>query len=247
MKIPTEKSLYPIIEKWMKKHFLCFKTAINTGLKYSRVDVLGIRDIGGDLSGEVETIVIEVKRGTQPFATASGQALGYKVYGNRVYLADYRSTPFSQEEISIASHLGIGLIKIWGKTCTEVLSSPYYKPIARLNLALLEKMSLGLCQFCNTVFKIGTNSRYSNVSHESLASSLKNNKGMIIWNRELGERKSKLGIRTSESYATYERRFICPECVTYLFKDEWRSNLFFTNYSIKNRKLKNNSQKENQL
>jgi hypothetical protein len=60
-KIPSEKDLYPLVEKWMKRHFLCFKTAINTGLKYSRVDVLGIRDVGGDLSGEVETIVIEVK------------------------------------------------------------------------------------------------------------------------------------------------------------------------------------------
>ena len=223
METLSEKSLYPIVEKWMKKHFLCFKTAINTGLKYSRVDVLGIRDIGGDLSGEVETIVIEVKRGTQPFATASGQAVGYKVYGNRVYLADYRSKPFTQDEISIASHLGIGLIKIWGKNCTEVLSSPFYKPIAKLNLALLEKMSLGLCQLCNNVFEIGSkDSFYSKVTRENLVSSLKNDKGLMFWNREVGARKKKLGIRVSSKFDTFERRFICPNCVTSLlsqFKD----------------------------
>jgi hypothetical protein len=222
-KTPTEKSLYPLVEKWMKKHFLCFKVAINTGLKYSRVDVLGIRDVGGDLSGEVETIVIEVKRGTQAFATASGQALGYKVYGNRVYLADYRYAGFTQDEINIASHLGIGLIKIWNKNCTEVLSSPYYKPIAKLNLALLEKMSLGVCQFCNSVFETGSNTtRYSKVARENINSSIKNEKGIVFWNREVAARKRKLGIRVSENYYTYERRFICPDCVKYLiaqFKD----------------------------
>src|SRR5207302_7792478 len=85
-----ESSLYPIVEKWMRKHFRCFKASINVGLAYSRVDVLGVRDIGGDLSGEIETIAIEVKRGSEPFAAASGQALWCEVYVNRVYLADVR-------------------------------------------------------------------------------------------------------------------------------------------------------------
>ena len=63
VKRELESALYPYVEKWMKKHFLCFKTGINVGLAYSRVDVLGVRDVGGDLSGEVESIAIEVKRG----------------------------------------------------------------------------------------------------------------------------------------------------------------------------------------
>jgi len=29
----TEADLYPVVEKWMKRHFSCFKTAINKGLK----------------------------------------------------------------------------------------------------------------------------------------------------------------------------------------------------------------------
>lgn len=106
-----EAELYERVEKWMKGHFRCFATATNTGLAYSRPDVTGVRDIGGDLSGEVESIIIEVKRGdSQPFATASGQALGYRVYANRVYLAEARARPFDENEIQIASHLGIGLI-----------------------------------------------------------------------------------------------------------------------------------------
>lgn len=95
MRKPREKSLYPLVERWLKRHYRCFATGINTGLRYSRIDVVGVRDVGGDLSGEVESIVVEVKRGTEPFATASGQALGYRVYVNRIYLADYRLSPFT--------------------------------------------------------------------------------------------------------------------------------------------------------
>ena len=141
----TEKELYPIVARWLSRHHHCFKTAINTGLLHSRIDVVGVRDVGGDHSGEVETISIEVKRGTQPFATATGQALGYRVYANRIYLADLRSSAFSQPEIEIASHLGVGLIRITGNRCQEELSSPYYRPITRMNLGLLEKFGLGLC------------------------------------------------------------------------------------------------------
>src|SRR4051794_14223094 len=114
-KKPLEKTLYPLVARWMRQRFLCFRLAINKGLRYSRIDVLGIRDVGGDFSGEVETIAVEVKRGSTPFTNASGQALGYRVYANRVYLADVRDEPFNQDEILIASTLGIGLIQIKGK------------------------------------------------------------------------------------------------------------------------------------
>ena len=107
-----EKKYYPIVAKWLAKTHHCFKIAENTGLKFSRADIIGIRDIGGDLTGEIETIVVEVKRGSEAFATASGQAYGYIVYANRVYLADKRTNGFTQEELQIASHLGIGLISI---------------------------------------------------------------------------------------------------------------------------------------
>src|SRR5437870_13771626 len=85
-KKPLEKTLYTLVARWMRRHFLCFRPAINKGLRYRRIDVLGIRDMGGDLSGEVETIAVEVKRGSTPFSNACGQTLGYRVYANRVYL-----------------------------------------------------------------------------------------------------------------------------------------------------------------
>ena len=124
-----EADLYPVVERWVRRHFRCFTTALNVGLSYSRVDVLGVRDIGGSLTGEIETLAIEVKRHAGLFATSSGQALGYQVYVNRVYLAAVATTGFKPSEIEIASHLGIGLVQIKGLQCREVLSSPYHRPI----------------------------------------------------------------------------------------------------------------------
>ena len=217
MKRPKEATLYPIVARWLKRHFRCFATGINTGLKYSRIDVVGVRDIGGDLSGEAETIVVEVKRGTEPFATASGQALGYQVYANRVYLADYRNTTFTLEETHIASHLGIGLIHIKGNKCIEVLSSPYHHPITKLNLALMEKLALGQCQLCNSLFSTGnSNNHFSNLTRENLKAAFEKEKGVMFWNREIGKRKSRLHIRESKDGSTFERRFLCPDCVNNL-------------------------------
>lgn len=39
MENEKEHLLYPIVEKWMIKNFLCFKTDINKGLKYGRIDI----------------------------------------------------------------------------------------------------------------------------------------------------------------------------------------------------------------
>jgi hypothetical protein len=196
---------------------LCFKTAVNKGIRYGRIDVIGIRDIGGDLSGEVETIAVEVKRGSTPFANACGQTLGYSVYANRVYLADLREERFSQDETLIASNLGIGLIQIKGKKCAEVLSSPFYRPITKMQLALFENLSLGKCQLCDSIFEIGTpegSTFYSNVAREKIKKAIEGEKGLMFWNREMAERKRRLGIRGSkEDTTTYERRFFCPDCV----------------------------------
>ena len=207
-----EAELYPLVERWMKRHFVCFKTAINKGLRFSRIDVIGIRDIGCDLASDVEAIAIEVKRGTEPFATACGQTLGYRVYAHRVYLADYREEPFSADEVSIASSLGIGLIQIRGRKCTEVLSSPVYRPMTKLYYQLLERLALGRCQFCDSIFQIGDQKRwYRNLTREKVKKAIADGKGLVFWNSEVSKRKAKLGIKSDRFI--YERRFICPDCV----------------------------------
>ena len=220
MRVRPEKTLYPTVAKWLKREFGCFQTAINKGLRHSRIDIIGVRDVGGDLSGEIETIAIEVKRGSFPFANGCGQTLGYNVYANRVYLADVRADSFSRDERQIASHLGIGLIQIRSGRCREVLSSPFYRPIEKLNLALLEALRLGRCQLCTSVFRIGTSdgaSRFSSLTRENLKLAIDREKGMLFWNREVADRKRRLRIRLSKPDITYERRFLCPDCVGYVF------------------------------
>jgi len=215
---PLEKTYYKAVERWLTGHFSCFKTAINKGLRLGRIDVIGLRDVGGDLSGDIETIAVEVKRGSTPFANACGQTFGYSVYANRVYLADVRLKAFTQEEIFIASHLGIGLIQIKGRIRTEVLSSPYYDPIAKMQLRLLEALGFGRCQLCDSVFQIGHPEKgkaYSNLSREKVHQAIKLSRGIMFWNREVADRKRRLGIRgEGGDETTYERRFICPDCVS---------------------------------
>jgi len=216
----AERTLYPVVEGWLKRHFACFRTAVKKGLRHSRIDVVGVRDTGGDLSGEVETIAVEVKRGSFPFANACGQTLGYNVYANRVYLADLRLTPFTHDEIHIASHLGIGLIQIKRGKCLEVISSPVYKPIEKLHLRLLETLRLGRCQLCASVFNIGDpdggNNRFSNLARENLRKAIASEKGLMFWNREVAARKHRLRLRVSRDGTTYERRFLCPDCISYV-------------------------------
>jgi hypothetical protein len=215
-KKPLERDYYPLVARWLKRHFLCFRVAVNRGLRFGRIDVIGIRDIGGDFSGEVETIAVEVKRGSTPFANACGQTYGYSVYANRVYLADLREDRFTQDETFIASNLGIGLIQIKGTKCREVLSSPFYQPIQKMQLRLFESLHLGKCQLCQSLFEIGTadGNNYTKVARENIKRAIREEKGLVFWNRELAERKRRLGLtRNKEDESTWERRFICPDCV----------------------------------
>lgn len=212
-----ESDLYPRLARWLKSSYGCFATKINFGPRHSRVDVLGIRDVGGDLSGEVETIAIEVKRGGQPFGTTSGQTRGYAIYADRVYLADFRRNGFNREELDIAGALGIGLIQVTSTSCKEVLSSPRHEPISRLQLRVFEKMGYGRCCVCQSLFSIGAGERefnFTNLSRAGISKAAEREKGLVFWNHAVGERKSAKH-RTGD--VTYERRFICSDCVANLF------------------------------
>jgi hypothetical protein len=212
-----ESDLYPKLSKWLRTSYGCFATSQNLGLQHSRVDVLGIRDVGGDLSGEVETIGVEVKRGNQPFATTSGQARGYSVYADRVYLADVRTDGFTRHELDIASALGVGLIRISSSGCREVLSSPRHKPIARMQLRVFEKMGYGRCCVCQCLFQVGKGKAdydFSHLSRAGIVKAAQRDKGLIFWNEAVGKRKVPEGRKKGISW---ERRFVCRECVQNLF------------------------------
>ncbi len=221
-KANSETSLYPRVERWMCKHFRCFRSDTNIGLKQSRVDVIGIRDIGGIYSGEIETLAIEVKRGTQPFATACGQAAGYQVYAHRVYLAEARSREFSPLELEIAGAMGLGLLAIGARQIKEVLSAPRREPLPILSKEVIAKLRLAKCQICESYFETGNarNDLYSNVSKENMRNAAKNERGLLFWLRGLSNRKKKLGIGRGKAGFTMEKRFLCPECVQMFFAQD---------------------------
>jgi hypothetical protein len=214
MEHPPERRYYRKVKKWMEDRFLCFIAEINKGLRdYGIPDIVGVRDVGGDLSGDVETIIIEVKRGDDPFPKACGQTLSYNIYANRVYLADVKPNTFTPEDLQIAGHLGIGLIQIRKSGCVEVLSSPFYTPILRINLLLSESLGLARCGLCNSFFRTrDEKDSSSKVTREDLARAIRKEKGLVFWNYELADRKEKL-----RGLAGYGRRFVCPGCVAQLF------------------------------
>jgi hypothetical protein len=207
----TEHRLYPIVARYLKRRFECYTTGLNRGTRHGRVDVIGVRDIGRDLSGSFEVIGVEVKAGYQPFGTAAGQAYGYSVYANRCYLADTRRgpTPFSLAEIDIASTLGIGLLAISGARVTEVLAAPLKVPIQALQRELLHKLGYSVCVLCESLFQHSAESKWSSeVSRAGLVKAAEREKGYVYWLYDLAKRRR----RDVRSYI-YQRRYVCPDCV----------------------------------
>jgi hypothetical protein len=216
-----EKAFYPQVEKWVKRHFLCFATGVDVGTRFGRIDVVGLRDVGGDLSGEIEAIAIEVKRPEASFAASCGQARAYSVYAHRVYLAYSQDEPFSWEEEQVANCLGVGLVQIKGSNSKEVLSSALHRPLPRLHSLMLEKLKFGKCRLCDSYIKIGDKKLFDRVARENIKSALDKRKGIMFWNREVADRKKKMKIRELKGDTeTYERRFLCSDCVSLLFGEE---------------------------
>jgi hypothetical protein len=215
-----ERDLYPKVAEWARRSLGCFDTGIDRGLRLGRVDVVGLRDSGGRLSGRSEVISIEVKKGTQPFATSIGQAHGYSIYADRCYLAEMRSKPFSADERSIAAHLGVGLISITGSKrtrITEVVTSPLSTPLEGLRLELIEKLGYSLCTICNSLFQRGDRSRFDAYVQRHLDSGRSRNraveseKGYMYWLSEVGNRSGTGGDQT------FHRRYLCSDCVPVVF------------------------------
>jgi hypothetical protein len=213
-----EASLYPLVERWARKHFRLYTTSVNTGLRAGRIDIVGLRHVGGDLTGTSEVVAIEVKAGRQPFATAAGQAHAYSVYAERCYLADIRAGGYTVDEIEIASRLGIGLITIAKNRLREILTAPHHEPVARLRLELCERMGYSRCTICGSLFQRG--SKYTDwrkvrraSTRAGILQAAADEKGYVYW---LEESSARAGRITSEG-AIYHRRYVCPDCVANLF------------------------------
>ncbi len=216
----AEKDFYPRVAQWASKSLGCFHTAIDAGLRRGRIDVVGLRDVGGNLSGRSEVVSIEVKHGRQPFVTSIGQASGYSIYADRCYLAEARPRAFDDDEIAIATKLGVGLLHITGTTrlrVTEVLSAPPREPLEGLRLELLDKLGFGTCAVCSSLFERGDKKSWSrNVVRQSgrglhLPRALDEDKGIVYWLNE------QAGRADADGDTIYNRRYICPDCLFALF------------------------------
>lgn len=220
--ILLEAEYYEPMARWARKTLGCFETGINTGLRHGRIDVVGLRDSGGRLSGRADVIAIEVKRGTQPFATSIGQASGYSIYADRCYLAEYRPRGFTDDERAIASQLGVGLIQITGQQrvrVSEVLTAPLREPLEGLRLEVIEKLHFSLCTVCGSLFRCGEKGKpFANVARQQSARArhveraVSEEKGIMYWLYEQAERSPK-----PTNDVVYHRRYVCPDCVAALF------------------------------
>jgi hypothetical protein len=219
---PPEVDLYPIVQKWMVRQWDCFASKFNVGSRFGRIDVAGVRDIGGDLSGQTEVIAIEVKAGGSVFTTSAGQAFGYSVYANRVYLADYRptGTDFSPEEIAIAGRLGIGLLLIRPNHRINVVqTSPLHEPMERLRRTVIAAMDHAVCSICESVFPIKDEDGRALVkrgdynSRKPLQRAIEAEMGYVWWLSDVGERDG------TTRGGTYPRRYLCRDCAWGLFHE----------------------------
>jgi len=78
---------------------------------------------------------------------------------------------------------------------------------------MLECLHLGICRLCGSCFKLGEDRRFGNLARENVGKAIQQEKGILFWNRETSTRKQAMGIRGGREDTTYQRRFICPDCV----------------------------------
>ena len=219
-----EADLYEPVRRWAKKYFSCFTTGINTGTEYGRVDVIGMRQTPGDLSAQTELICIEVKKGTQPFLNALGQAAGYAIYGDFTYLADYRpSKPFTEEERLLAHQLGVGLIRIRSLGSIDLVSSAEQcVPVQNFKLRIADQLGYVRCSICSTFFQTGkrkgkyfdwTNLEKHKDNRNLMIKGIGNGKGLVFWPDE-ATRNDVTHDHRHKDGLNYNRRFACNTCAS---------------------------------
>lgn len=207
-----EEKLYPSVEVLLKSDvFGCFKTAKKKGTVFvGQADVVGVREIGGDVRGDIEVIAVEVKSSPQPFGKNLGQALGYSLLAHKCYLA--APTRFSLEQKELATRLGVGLIEIkryrsdW--KCVHVLSSGNHTPHPHQMETMLRRgLKVIRCGFCGI---------FIDTEGEKITNSwdVAREKGKIY--RILREPKRKL-LFSKRRKEDWRRIYLCKECVQELW------------------------------
>ena len=210
-----EKSLYPYVEKFLKsERFGCFMTVQKAGTSFVGIaDVLGVRDVGGDMRGDIEVIAVEVKRSCSNFGKILGQAVGYSLFAHKCYPAVpfKNNLGFSIEQKELATRLGVGLLEIrkyhgaW--RCFEILTSANHNPHGhQLETLLRRGFKLARCALCGVFTDISNRS-------ESWDEALEKNKPYLIWRKP--DRKLLFSRRKK---GDWRRLYICSDCVKELWE-----------------------------
>ena len=154
-----EAEYYPAVKSFISNKFNCIATGCTKGtLDMGLVDVIGAYECGGLYGNNAEVVCVEVKLTTASFGKSLGQILGYSIYGERCYLAIafHDGETFNNEEIAIANHLGVGLIRIPTDKAgnpledeTEiVITSKLHEPIPAQKNYILHAIGIVHCFSC---------------------------------------------------------------------------------------------------
>jgi hypothetical protein len=175
---------------------------------------VGVRDVGGDVRGDVEVVAVEVKTATSNFGKIMGQALGYSLFAHKCYLATLlgKNEGYSEEQKELATRLRVGLLEIrrgatGGWKCRESLTSGNHDPQGhQLETLLRRGFNLARCSFCGFFADSSsvTQSWYSAVRKKSMYLSwIKADRDLLFSRR-----------RTTD----WRRVYVCRDCVNELWQ-----------------------------
>jgi hypothetical protein len=215
-----EISLYKQVAKFAADYFHCHTVKQQIGTKLGRVDVIGLREVPGDLESASEVIAIEVKEETAAFLPALGQTHAYSIYAHHCYLAvkKRRNTKFTTEEIHIATRFGVGLIEIKSSHCKVILTSNHFLPQEQYFLKILAACNFFRCILCRGTYphkdmvsinQSGPIDPQSDPKYRGrLIRAVAERKNVQFWLYELAK------LRGDQRFYTYDRRYLCKDCVS---------------------------------
>ena len=215
----SEKELYEPVSAFMRGRMGCKATKINTGTRFGQIDVLAIRTRTSDFASNDEVIAVEVKKGGTRFLNFLAQALSYSLYAHRVYLAWQRTSGagYTQEEIDIASHFGVGLLEIdESERVALISSSSKFQPERQYLMQAVQKLQYFECSICRSVYPIEKLIELNQPGEDDLADD-PNYRGRLA--DAISQRRSSVYYlfelskdRGDSRTQVWDRRYLCKEC-----------------------------------
>jgi len=162
----TEADLYPLVRDWLiADGYYCGDDQagddgedrwwIDIGTKSTRLDVVGIKSIGGRNHDDVEIVGIEVKKHARATVKDINQTLGYHRFVNRAYFAS--PGDYHPDVVQEAVRFGIGLLSIEKASKKRpvriVLTAGMNVPHPEQRANLMKKLWVGQCRLCGLFFE----------------------------------------------------------------------------------------------